>query len=272
MKKFIISAICILASFFTSVAFAADYTACKAAVTAGKASWYVPSHIAAEPKVGVNEEIRTLEAPMCVHMDAVGGWRVVAIAAGQKLIFPKPGKSGVNHNVPVRHALCNNAIDGGVPVGNLPGTIAAPSAQVGGQQIVQASGKNSFKEIKLGERMCIVHLHGGQYTDGQPIAVTFRQTEAECDEWELTVRARYMQGDVNKAVVTYDSNVPNSAFTASHTAVSTTAASANSCVRANKRYDCKSPRLAVIRANGAVACRAPTEVAEPGEQPCTGIQ
>jgi hypothetical protein len=265
MKKFIISAICILASLFSVSSFAADYTACKAAVATGKVSWYVPSHIAAVTKVGPGEEVRTLEAPMCVHMDAVGGWKVVPIAAGQQLVFPK------GSNQPVRHPKCNNAINGGQYVGNLPGTVAAPAAQAGGQQVAQASqGTNSFKEIKLGERMCIVHLHGGQYTDGQPIATTFRSTQAECDEWELTVRARYMQGSVNNAVVTYDSNVPNPASPAAYTGV-LTSSSPNWCVRAGKRYDCKAS-LAVIRADGAIACRAPADPAGPGDQPCTGIQ
>lgn len=278
MKNFIIGLF--LTVLLTSVAHADvsdEYVVCKAAVASGNVSWYEPSFVAKAPKVGKNEEIRTLEAPMCVHMNVVGGWKVVPVKAGTRLVFPKNG------NQPVRHTKCNNSIKSGQYIGNLPGS-AETIVDGGVQQVPNASSssvqvdtsRNSFREIKLGEVMCVVYLQGGQYTNGQPSAVTFKPSKAACDEWELGVRARFMEGSVNKAVVTYDSDnggaVTNTTpGIGSMVASATTTSSSNWCVRSGKRYDCHE-NLAVVRANGNVACRPQSALAEPGETMCSGIQ
>jgi hypothetical protein len=149
---------------------------------------------------------------------------------------------------------------------------AVPAAMT---QTTQSVNINRHKEIKLGEVACIVSLHGGQYTNGQPIAMTFRPTQAECDEWELGVRSRYVKGSVNDAIITSDS----ATTTLQKVAVfeeKTQVGNGNVCVRKNKAgerqiYGC-GDRIAVIRANGEVACRPQTAPIEPGESLCTGVQ
>lgn len=99
---------------FFATASSPDFTACTKAVELGKASWYEPSFVAKVTKVGKNEEIRAIEAPMCVYMHVVGGWKVVPLKTGTKLVFPK------GENQPVRHVVCNNETRGAVYVGSIP--------------------------------------------------------------------------------------------------------------------------------------------------------
>lgn len=100
--------------FASTTTTSSKFTACKKAVELEKASWYEPSFVAKKPKVGKDEEFRAIEAPMCVYMHVVGGWKVVPLKTGTKLVFPK------GENQPVRHAACNNDIRGAEYVGSVP--------------------------------------------------------------------------------------------------------------------------------------------------------
>lgn len=97
-----------------------EYATCERLVKAGhNVPWYEPSRVAQTSQVSASEEIRSLEAPMCVEMDTVSGKKVVPIKAGTVLVFPK---AGANLNVPVRHPKCNNAIYSGRYVATAPAT------------------------------------------------------------------------------------------------------------------------------------------------------
>jgi hypothetical protein len=91
----------------------AELRNCVAAVKATTKSdlFYEPSAVAQATKVSSNEEVRKLEAPMCVRMHVVGGMKVVALAAGSPVVFEK------GTNKAVRHAKCNNAITHSMYVG-----------------------------------------------------------------------------------------------------------------------------------------------------------
>ncbi len=182
MKKLFHTLIAALAISASSGAFAEGtiYDGCDQAVKNSKATWYVPSYRANAPVVGNDEEIRPLEAPMCVHMDVVGGWAVVPLKTGSRVVF----KKGTNQ--PVRHADCNNPIAGGMYVGNLPGvvpppvtaTVQAPAVSVA---VTGTGVGNTFESRKGGDRECIVLFNG------RLIASTFvwgsdpAKTKAVCD-------------------------------------------------------------------------------------------
>lgn len=173
MKQFIIRVFTVLAVAFGSNAYAAadqatQYATCEAAVKANKAPFYQPSFLDHRgPKVADDEHIVTLEAPMCVYMHVVGGWKVVPIAAGEKLTFPK------NSNEPVRHPKCNNAIKGGRYVGELPtsggssGAALRPATYLPAMPVVAEEGRvyldalgNTFERHQGGSRLCKFFVNG----------------------------------------------------------------------------------------------------------------
>ena len=120
-KTIALFTVALMVSFPSFATASPDFTACKKAVELGKASWYEPSFVAKVTKVGKNEEVRALEAPMCVYMHVVGGWKVVPLNTGTKLVFPK------GENQPLRHATCNNDTRGAEYVGSVPTPTPTPA-------------------------------------------------------------------------------------------------------------------------------------------------
>lgn len=123
VSKIIALVAMVILSFSSFASNSPDFTACKKAVELRKASWYEPSFVAKVTKVGKDEEVRAIEAPMCVYMHVVGGWKVVPLNTGTKLVFPK------GENQPVRHASCNNETKGAEYVGSVPTPTTAPAPQ-----------------------------------------------------------------------------------------------------------------------------------------------
>lgn len=50
--------------------------------------------------------------------------------------------------------------------------------------------KVNHKEIKIAESMCLIFIHGGQFSNGQPYKVVARNSEAECDAYSVEEIAR----------------------------------------------------------------------------------
>jgi len=155
------------------------------------------------------------------------------------------------------------------------GQAPAQPAAAQPKPVATATVSNSYyTEIKLGEMLCVVDVMGGQYTNGQPVGMAFRKDKAGCDEYELEVRQRFVRS-VNDGVVTSQASSAGGTSSVAAAAVAVVQpavqAAGNWCARGGKVYNCKD-LLAVIRADGAVACRPQTAPAEPGEKLCTGVQ
>jgi hypothetical protein len=72
--------------------------------------------------------------------------------------------------------------------------------------VVAAAGSGNYhQEIELGPRVCVVTLANGAYSNGLPIAVTVRETHAECKTWEKTQVRPRVTNNPDAARVTYDS-------------------------------------------------------------------